>query len=253
MSVLALAVAVSLQLSMLSWGHPGWTTALIGPLATIGVLTCYLATFGFQATFLLRRLGLLSLLLWAPLAAVTDRVVHSSLDPLSELIYRRLASVNLSGVADHPWRVFTAMTDSASLIAITAVVMGTAISRRRVTARVGVELALAITVAMVVHHATILTAPIERYDRPGWVDFVGGPRYELLLGIGAALLAAWMATRAAARDGRAQNPSVTAARDRDPVLFSVGAADEAPMLVRVGAAVVSVLLLAAVVAKAVTS
>jgi hypothetical protein len=156
-------------------------------------------------------------------------------------------------VAEHPWRVFTAMSDRASLVAITAIVMGTAMSRRRLTARAGVEMALAVCAAIVVHHATILAAPIERYDRPAWVSFVAGPRYELLLGTGAALLAAWAARRSEAADGRTQNPSVSAARDRDPVLFAVTAADDAPMSVRLGAIAVPVVLLIALVARTVTS
>ena len=133
----------------------------------------------------------------------------------------------LIGVGDHPWRVFTAMTDRATVLAITAVVIGTAMSRRRLTARGSIELAAMVIAAMVVHHGLLLTSPIERYERTWWVEFVSGPGVELALGAVAAAAAAGIARRSAARDGRAQNPSVTAAPDRDPVLFAVLAADDA--------------------------
>jgi hypothetical protein len=246
---LLLPAAVALELFALSWGHPGWAPVLIGPIATAGILAGYLATFGFRAAFLLRRVVLLSVLLWAPIAAVADRVVRSSIDPLSDLIYRRLASVDAVAVAEHPWRLFTAMTDRAALVAVTAVLLGTAISRRRLTARGVVEMSIAVVLAMVVHHATLLAAPIDRYDRPRWVGFVAGPHYEVLLGTGAAVLAAWMARRTASRDGRAQNPSVSAARDRDPVLFAVTASDDASALVRACAISIPLVLVVALVAR----
>ena len=176
---------------------------------------------------------------------------NASIDPLSDLIYRRLASIDVVGVSDRPWRVFTAMTDRAPIITIAAVVIGTAMSRRRLTARGSMEMAVAIALAMVVHHATVLTSPIERYERSWWVDLVTGPGYELALGGLAAVGAAAVARRSASREGRAQNPSVTAARDRDPVLFAVLAADDAPMSVRAAIVVVPLALLVALVFRTV--
>ncbi len=250
-AALLLLGAVALELFVLSWGHPGWTPALIGPIATVSIVAAYLAAFGFRSAFLLRRLGLLSLLLWTPIAVAAERVVRSSIDPLSDLIYRRLASIDVIGLSDRPWRVFTAMTDRAPLIAIAVVVIGTAMSRRRLTARGSMEMAVAIAIAMVAHHVTLLATPIERYERPWWVDLVTGPAYELALGALAALGAAAVAQRSAARDGRAQNPSVTAAPDRDPVLFAVLAADDAPLPVRAAVVVVPLVLLVALVLRTV--
>ena len=107
--------------------------------------------------------------------------------------------------------------------------------------------------AMVVHHAAVLASPIERYDRSWWVVFVTGPVFELALGIAAAVLAAWISRRGERRAGATQNPSVTAAAGRDPVLFAVSAADDASSLVRLGAAVVPVVLLAVIVIRVVWS
>ncbi|MCX6522113.1 MAG: hypothetical protein NTZ21_15750 [Actinobacteria bacterium] len=250
-AALLLLGAVALELFVLAWGHPGWTPALLGPIATVAIVAGYLAAFGFRSAFLLRRLGLLSLLLWTPVAIAAERVVRSSLDPLSDLIYRRLASIDVVGVSDRPWRVFTAMTDRAPLIAIAAVVIGTAMSRRRLTARGSLEMAVAVVLAMVVHHVTLLATPIERYERTLWLDVVTGPGYELALGALAAIGAAAVAQRSAARDGRAQNPSVTAAPDRDPVLFAVLAADDAPMSVRAAVVVVPLALLVVLVFRTV--
>ena len=252
-AVLVLVMFVATELFIVSWAREGSMAVLLGPLATAGVVAGYLATFGFRSTFLLRRLTLLSMLLWAPVAAAAERVVSASIDPLSDLIYRRLASIDLFGVSERPWRVFSAMTDRAALVAIGAVVIGAAMSRRRLSARAAAEMAVAVTAALVVHHATILASPIERYERPWWLIFVAGPIYEVLLGVTAAMAAAWVAKRTVARDGRGQNPSVSAAPDRDPVLFAVSADDEAPLAVRLCAVVVPMLLIAVLVGRAVAS
>ena len=212
---------------------------------TLALTGVYLASFQFRASFLLRRLTVLSVFLWIPVAQAVSGLVRSSLGPVSDLVYRRLAMLEVLSVEHHPWRLFSAMTDRATVMVIGTVMLTTALSRRRLSLRSLFAMVAVMTVGMIAHHLAVLLAPIERYDRPVWADIVPGSNAEVVLAIVAASIVTLLAR---ARPDQA-SASTTVAADRDPVIFAVVDGDTTAPPLRIVIALAMVVLVATVVMR----
>lgn len=239
------ALVASVQLWLIAATQPHRVDVLFGPLVTATLVAVYLACWGFRSLFLLRRVVVLSILTWEPVATGVHRVVRNSVQQLSDLVYRRLAAIGWLGVDDEPWRWFTAMTHRGAIVVIGTVVLGVAASRRRLSMRSCGEVAAAAFLAMIVHHAVVLASPLDDYGRSWVARACAGPAMELVIAGAAAVALAVARSRREATMAERQTSPLS---DRDPVIFGVDGAGAPALLLRTITAAVSVLLVATVVA-----
>lgn len=190
-----------------------------GPVITLTLATAYLCVWGFRSLALLRTVMLLSLLTWGPLAELVHHMVRSSLEQPSSVVYRRLAQLDVFGVTDEPWRLFTAELHRGTLVVIATLLFGVAASRWRVSLGVVVELVLSISAALVAHHAIVLASSIDDYDPAGATRLATNPALEVAIAAAAVLALTWIRRR---RQPPADTfaPTADAADDRDPVIFA---------------------------------
>ena len=208
---------------------------LLGPLITASCLSAYLSCWGFRSLFLLRRVALLSVLCWAPLRRPPSRpVTERSIEQFSDLVYQRLAAMPWLDTSDHPWRLFSAMSLRGADALIATMVIGFSATRRRVSVGLITQLAATAALAIVIHHALVLAAPIDQYEPNLFVRLVTAPW------TGTAIAAASIAAVSLVRrwQPHARSPvaepsghATSVAADRDPVIFGVGTRHEGGGLV----------------------
>jgi hypothetical protein len=197
--------------------------AVIGPAITSALVATYLVTWGFRSQPLLRTVAVFSLLAWTPVATTAREVVHASLQTPSELVYRRLAELRIFGIADEPWRLFTAELHRGTLVVIATVVLGVVLDRRKASLTTAVEVFAAACAALVVHHAIVLASPIDQFAADAAAPLATTPAYEL--GTAVLVAVALVAVRQLRRNGTVAPQVPDAAHDelaaRDPIIFGV--------------------------------
>ncbi len=188
----------------------------VGVLATLCLISVYLACWGYRSLFLIRRIVAFSVLAWGPTSSALHAFVDDTLTGPSERIYQRLSRLDVAAAGDHPWRLYSAMTDRAT-IGVICVVLGTlAISRMRMTLGAFTRLFLGCAVVMAAHHLVRLVTPLEEYRTTWWADIVTNPAAEILFAV--AVVAALFTFNPAMR---VNDTGVAAADDRDPEIFGV--------------------------------
>lgn len=212
--------------------QPEQSARAVGPMVTLALLGAYLALWGFRSLALLRTVTLLSFLTWSPIAESVHAIVRSSLDQPSELIYQRLATLSVFGVAEEPWTLFTASLHRGSLVVITTVVLGIAASRRRVSPRMLIDLAVSAAIALLVHHVIVLASSVDEYDPTDTTEVATNPVLEVAVAI-IAVLALTAIRHHRERDLEHVDASDGTSDDvaaRDPVIFSTDRAVSGPIV-----------------------
>ncbi len=221
-SVNALTLAAVVELALLALAEPTRVSTLAGPMVTASCLSVYFACWGFRSLYLLRRVVLLSVLCWTPVANGVHEVMGRSLQQLSDLVYQRLAALPLLEVGDHPWRLYSAMSYRGTGVVIAVAVIGVAAARRRVTVGFAAQLAATGFIALIVHHALVLAAPIDQYDSGWFARLVTTPWTGIAIGGAAvAIVAAASALRGGPGEQEHTSGASSVVADRDPVIFGV--------------------------------
>ncbi len=220
-SALALATIGVGLVAAVGQGHLSPSEA-IGPIVSVALVSAYLVLWGYRALALLRTVSLLSLLTWIPIADFAHDALRSSLEQPSRLIYQRLAEVPVFGVADEPWRIFSAELHRGALVVLATVVLSVGANRWRVSGRTLVEIAATVGGALVLHHAAILAAPIDAYEPTDTALLATNPTLEIAIAaiaVFALSIVRWNRGEAA-RIVSQPNPEVA---DRDPFIFGTTA------------------------------
>jgi hypothetical protein len=202
--------------------QPSLADGLFGPMVTAGLLGAYLSCWGFRSVFLLRRVAVMSLLTWTPIAAATHAATRASIAELSDLVYRRLGTIAWYDVHDHQWRLFGAMMHRGALAALAAVLLTFASTRLRMSVAAIAGLIGAVGAALLIHHALVLAVPVDDYSPPAWARLALDPVTELAIGASCAAVLSIVAHR----KGTAHVARPANVRDRDPVIFHPGARHE---------------------------
>jgi hypothetical protein len=200
---------------------------LFGPAVSVATIGTFLGLWGLRSPALLRNVALLGALTWAPVAGVVHRIASTSLELPSEMVYRRIATMPIIGVADEPWRMHTAVLHRGALVVITVFVLGFAAGRWRFGARTAVDVVVAAFAALVAHHAVVLASPIDEYAPDDAARVASHPLLEVGIGIAAVALLAVLRSRRDHPVAAAPGGSVTAppgVEGRDPFIFDAGRA-----------------------------
>lgn len=194
---------------------------IAGLLISAILLSTYLRTWGHRSPARLRWTVAMCAVAVPVISAALYDALETVIRLVSEIVYRRLASIELFGVADEPWKLFSAIPRTGSFFVVTLIVLGSALCVTRAksaTATVFSLLSMSV-VGMIVHHAIILSLPIEDYSPNRLVEFATSPLTEAGAGIVAVVLFA-VATSA--------SPSSAADRDTagvdgyvDPMIYAV--------------------------------
>ena len=198
----------------------------VGPILTVALVSSYLLVWGYRSLALLRTISLLSLLTWMPVAAFAHDAVRSSLEQPSLLTYQRLAEIPIFGVADEPWRIFSAQLHRGALVVLATVVLSIGANRWRMSGRTVVELAATVGGALILHHAAILASPIDSYSPTDTTLLATNPTLEIAIaGVAVACLSF-------VRWRRGEGSRVVAApsaetEHRDPFIFGTDASTNA--------------------------
>jgi hypothetical protein len=188
----------------------------VGVLTTLCLVSVYLACWGYRSLFLIRRIVAFSVLAWGPTATALHTFVDGTLTGPSARIYQRLSRLDVTAAGDHPWRLYSAMTDRAA-IGVICVIIGTlAISRMRMTLGAFTRLFVGCAVVMAAHHLVRLVTPLEEYGASWWADIATNPVVEILFAV--AVVAALFVFDPAMR---VDDDGVAATDDRDPVIFGM--------------------------------
>lgn len=212
-------------LAVLLVTRPDLADGLFGPAMTLALFGTYLALWGYRALALLRTVTLLSILTWAPAANFAHSVVRSTLEQPSSVLYRRLAQVPMLDIADEPWRLFSAELHRGSLVVIATLALAIGANRWRVSARTGIDLALTVAAALVVHHLVILSAAIDQYQPSDVTQVATDPTLEIAISAIAVALLSVVRARRARREQQLEGPPEESSAPselayRDPVIFA---------------------------------
>jgi hypothetical protein len=158
---------------------------LVGLLGAAIVLSTYLATWGHRSPARLRWTIVMSALLVPGIAAPLLDMFESTTRLVSEMVYRRLGTVELFGVREEPWKLFSAMPHSGSLLVLTVLVIGSAmcVTRGMSLLATAAQLAVAALAALVVHHVALLRIPLDDYSPTRSVELLTSPMCEVALAI----------------------------------------------------------------------
>lgn len=198
----------------------------VGPILTVAIVSSYLMVWGYRSLALLRTISLLSLLTWVPIAAFAHDAIRSSLEQPSMLIYQRLAEVPVFGVADEPWRIFSAQLHRGALVVLATVVLSIGANRWRMSGRTLIELAATVSAAMILHHAVILATPIDAYAPTDSTLFATNPTLEIAIAAVAVLGLSLVRWRRGEGSRVVANPSAET-EHRDPFIFGTDASTNA--------------------------
>ena len=211
-------VAVAAGL-LLAWGRwaPSDPLEVRGPLVTLAILGCYLAAWGVRRVLLLRTVLLLSVLAWPPVASAVHQFVRATLELPSTTIYQQLARLEFFGVAEEPWRLFTASLNRGSLVIVTTVVLAMSVYRWRLTAGMLVKLLACNVGGLVAHHAIVLVSAVDEYSPTDSVQLATNPVLEIAIGAIAIGLVAVLQNESS---HALVSPHQRDSADRDPVIFA---------------------------------
>lgn len=206
----------------------GWlsTSDAVGPILSVALISSYLMVWGYRSLALLRTISLLSLLTWLPVAGFAHDAIRSSLEQPSLLAYQRLAEIPVFGVADEPWRIFSAQLHRGALVVIATIVLSIGANRWRMSGRTLIELVATVGGALILHHAVILSSPIDTYTPNDTTLLATNPTLEIAIaGIAVAVLSLvrW-------RRGETSRVVVATSPEtehRDPFIFGTDASSNA--------------------------
>lgn len=191
----------------------------VGPIITVAVMSSYLLVWGYRSLALLRTVSLLSMLTWVPVAEFVHDAIRSSLEQPSMLLYQRLSEIPVFGVADEPWRIFSAQLHRGALLVLATVVLSVGANRWRMSSRTVVDLLATVGGALIVHHAVILASPIDAYAPTETTLFATNPSLEIAIaGLAVSCLSLLRWQRG--EGGRTVAPPNAEADHRDPFIFS---------------------------------
>ncbi len=190
---------------------------LRGPLVTLAILGGYLAFWGYRRVSLMRTLLVLSLIAWMPIAEAVHEFVRRTLEQPSATVYQQLAKLGVFGIADEPWRLFTATLNRGSLVVVTTSVLAVAVFRWRLGAGMLVKLFACSLAALVVHHVVVLASSVNEYSPTDTVELATNPVLEIAIGAGAVMLLSRMQGDVASTR---VSPPNHHSEGRDPVIFS---------------------------------
>jgi len=202
------------------------TSDAIGPILTVALVSSYLLVWGYRSLALLRTVSLLSLLTWLPIAAFAHDATRSSLEQPSLLTYQRLAAIPIFGVADEPWRIFSAQLHRGALVVLATIVLSIGANRWRMSGRTVVELAATVGGALILHHAVILASPIDAYAPTEATLLVTNPTLEIAIA-GIAVLCLSLVRWLRGEGGRVVAAQSPEAEHRDPFIFGTDASTHA--------------------------
>jgi hypothetical protein len=210
--------AIALLAAMLAL--PDARPELLGPALSVATIGSYLGLWGLRSPALLRSVAILGLLTWTWVADAVHAVARTSLELPSDMVYRRLAALPLLGIADEPWRLHTAVMHDGTLVVVATIVIGFAASRWRLTIRNVVDVGVVAFIALVVHHAVLLSSPVDQYSPSDTARLASHPVVEVGIAIVAVAALACVRWR---RDGTTEPLVVTPLVEpssRDPFIFS---------------------------------
>lgn len=198
------------------------TAEAVGPILTVAIVSSYLMVWGYRSLALLRTISLLSLLTWVPVAAFAHDAIRSSLEQPSMLIYQRLSEVPVFGVADEPWRIFSAQLHRGALVVLATIVLSIGANRWRMSGRTLIELAATVSGATILHHATILATPIDTYAPTDTTLLATNPTLEIAIA-GVAVLILSLVRWHRGEGSRVVASPTAEAEHRDPFIFGTDA------------------------------
>lgn len=193
-------------------------TEIVGPVLTIAVIATYLLVWGYRSPALLRTLTFLSVLTWPAVASFAHEAIRSSLEQPSRLAYQRLSEIPVFGVADEPWRLFSAQLHRGALVVLATVVLSIGANRWRMSGRTLVDLSATVAGAVLAHHALILSMPIDTYEPNDTTQLATEPALEIAVaGVAVAIVSLVRWRRG--DTGRSLVGPSQEVRDRDPFIF----------------------------------
>ena len=206
----------------------GWlaTSHAVGPILTVAVVSSYLMVWGYRSLALLRTISLLSLLTWLPVAGFAHDAIRSSLEQPSLLAYQRLAEIPIFGVADEPWRIFSAQLHRGALVVLATIVLSIGANRWRMSGRTVIELAATVGGALILHHAAILASPIDTYAPTDTTLLATNPTLEIAIAGSAVLCLSLVRWRRGEGSRVVADPSPET-EHRDPFIFGTDASTNA--------------------------
>ncbi len=194
----------------------------VGPILTVAVLSSYLLAWGYRSLALLRTITLLSLLTWVPVAAFAHDAIRSSLEQPSMLAYQRLAEIPVFGVADEPWRIFSAELHRGALVVLATIVLSIGANRWRMSGRTVIELVATVGGALILHHAVILATPIDSYAPTDTTLLATNPTLEIAIA-GLAVLCLSLVRWRRGEGSRVISSPSPETEHRDPFIFGTDA------------------------------
>ena len=218
---------------------------IAGVLVGAIVLSTYLRTWGHRSPARLRWTVVMCALAVPTIAAALYDALETVIRLVSEIVYRRLASIELFGVSDEPWKLFSAIPRTGSFFVVTLLVLGSAMCMSRAMSAGGTALYLLSTsvVGLIAHHAIILSLPIEDYspDRP--VELATSPLTEAAAAVLAVVLFALVSAPGSAMGG-ANRATAGTAGYVDPMIYAVPERSRLMPLAGLGLGAVAAVLLA---------
>jgi len=205
----------------------GWlaTSEAVGPILSVAVISAYLSVWGYRSLALLRTVSLLSLLTWLPVAAFAHDAIRSSLEQPSMLTYQRLAEIPFFGVADEPWRIFSAQLHRGALVVLATVVLSIGANRWRMSGRTVIELTATVGGALILHHAVILASPIDAYAPTDTTLLATNPALEIAIA-GIAVLCLSVVRWLRGEGSRMVAAPSAETEHRDPFIFGTDASTD---------------------------
>jgi hypothetical protein len=193
-----------------------------GLLAATLLLLTYLVTWGHRSPARMRWTLAMCVLVVPSVAAPVYDAFESSNRVVSELVYRRLGTISGLHVQEEPWKLFSAMPYSGSVLALTLLVLGTAVCVTRGLSLLPTLVAVTGTTlaALVAHHVLVLLLPLDDYSPGTAVRVVTSPLSEIAAAIVAVvLMSASLSVRL--RHERGDRRAAEPAEYVDPMIYAV--------------------------------
>jgi hypothetical protein len=195
---------------------------LTGVLVAALVLATYLRTWGHRAPARLRWTVVMCTLVVPAVSAALYDALETVIRLVSEIVYRRLSSIELFGVADEPWKLFSAMPRTGSFFVVALLILGSAMCMTRGMSTMGTVLYLLSTsvVGLVAHHSIILSLPIEDYSPRQLVEVATSPVTEAAAAVLAVALFG-LVTAPGSATGAENRATAGTAGYVDPMIYAV--------------------------------
>jgi hypothetical protein len=218
-AALVAAIVVLAPLVVMAQGH---RANVAGALVTAIVLSTYLRTWGHRSPARLRWTVAMCVLVVPAIAAASYDALETVIRLVSEIVYRRLAAIELFGVSDEPWKLFSAIPHTGTFFVVTLLVLGSAMCMHRGMSAAGTAVYLLSTsvVGLVAHHAVILSLPIEDYSPDRRVELATSPLTEAAAAVLAVVLFGLVSSPRSAMGG-ATRATAGASDYVDPMIYAV--------------------------------